>query len=157
MLSVTRYSAGKLSDVKELSLVLPIDKFGGTIIVSPEEGSINAVFLGGDHSYSSFQLQGEANWGGIIVGDIGFEADFSSTFDCRRFGHQRGALVRADDGLFISSTYDSFYERLVPLMRGLTQCGSDYKVGFRKWQVVVGSGLEKSVLFSVDISSSASS
>lgn len=44
MLSINEFSAGHLKDVKELSLLLPRDQYGNTVLLAPNEGKILPSF-----------------------------------------------------------------------------------------------------------------
>jgi hypothetical protein len=144
---------GRICDAKPLSLFMPGSKYQPTaLVVSPEEGLLEAVVLDGQHQFVVFECSTNKAWHGMLIHDVSVEIDEKSLFDLDRFDPPLGALTRKSDVLSIAAMpHDGFRTiRRIDLIRGLPTTGEDVQVGFTRWRIVVGIGMDKRELFVVD-------
>ena len=152
MLSANEFTVGTVADAPTGSLVIPRSKDEASMLVGSLDGAPVAVFLGERFQFQHFPTSEGSNWSGLIIPGVSIEVDEATAFDAA-YGRMLGAAVRQADYLGIYATTDRSgggRARVVPFATGLSKA-SDASVGFRSWQIVVGSGYEKRVLHSVQV------
>lgn len=157
MLDASQFTVGSLADAKPLSLVMP--RRGGEpfVIVGRRGDEVVGLFIGAENRFVSIRCAGTTNWAGLIIADVSVEADPTSMFNPDYDDVPAGALVRADTRLLVQAKRESIMDGplSVTLVDQLIDAGSQ-KAGFKHWQIVVGHGLDKRVLHTVDIRPSPS-
>lgn len=148
MLAANEFTVGTLADAKPLSLILPRKKYEATILVGKNQAGHNAVVLSGQYSCYCIDSRNNDNWSGIIIGDIHIELDEKSVFDALDDDPALGNIVRLDSNLTIIAKQEKSYPNVV----SVTLCDdlspvTRLKAGFRRWQIVLGEGVDKRVLW----------
>jgi len=111
-----------------------------------------AVFLSGEFIYCHFEAAGGHSWEGLIIPDLRVEVDDGSVFDARAERDALGALVRMGAELAICVKRERGNgTEFVPLLAGLPAIGQ-HRVGFRRWQLVLGEGEDRKVIRAFDMS-----
>ena len=155
MLSATQVFVGALADVTELTLLLPRSRYEQAAIIAPSDNKLFMIFLGPQHQFQAFECSGNTHWKGLLVPGIGIEVDEATVFDPKADGASLGAMVRSDTRLSLAADGEVNFGRartLVPLVADLIACGDGQAAGFSKWQVTVGTGLDKQILHTMDLS-----
>jgi hypothetical protein len=92
------------------------------------------------------------DWGGLIIPSVSIVADHTTL--TREIG-RAGVLVRLKDKLSLSAlppSRQSFGHVIrVDLVTNLRICGEGQQAGFLHWQITIGLGIERRVLFDVDL------
>lgn len=146
MLSASEFGVGAFKDASPLSIILPRGVREETVLIGSVGNARAAVFLSGRFTHAYFLTAESDNWHGLIVPDVRIEVDENSVFDSG-LGSQLGAIIRADTTLSIRAKAErSAASSSVTLQTGLPSIG-DYRAGFSRWQVVLGKGLSKRVLW----------
>ena len=143
MLTVNEFSVGKLGLAKPISLLRPRDKYETEVLVVGTEDAPIAVILEGEFSFQWFSSVGNSSWTGIIIPELHIELDETSAFGgpC-----PIGAAIRHGTELGICAKRERHGgTTYVPMLTDLPAL-EDQKVGFTRWQLVLGSGLEKRII-----------
>jgi hypothetical protein len=155
MLSPHEFSVGYIGDIDQLTLVLPINDYDRSCLVTLATGKPTAIVVDERDSFISFACDNNKSWKGMLVPNIAIELDEKATFDSVGWSPPLGMLVRRIDGLFISAKLEGTFVRstLVPILTGLLPSQPNLEVGFKKWQIVIGEGLAKRTLMTFDADS----
>jgi hypothetical protein len=154
MLSVGEFTSGSLSDAHPLALMLPRSQYEEPILVGGDASKRRAVFLGDRHRFQTFQYDRNDNFTGLIVKDVAIELDEETAFDPEIEGTRLGSLVRQGTSLCICASDERSFGRghtTFPVVDGFAPMPERHRVGFLRWQVVIGQGIEKRVLRIVDV------
>lgn len=113
------------------------------------QGRPAAFILTGPQRFSWHLSEGADCWSGLVFSSIRIEMDESSAFSPQSIQPPLGSLVREGTSLVARATPSEFRgSNTVVLEKDLPSAGQ-LSVGFRRWQVVLGHGTEKRVLFKV--------
>ena len=161
MLAPYEFIASPLSEAKPLSLLLPKTKHGQPFLIGAIEKKPVGVFVGDQHRFEYFECEGARNWDGLLIPGVTIEIDETSLFDPMYEDASAGALLRKDATLSVLATSSeryAFYRAFpVQLVEGLPPCHGDNHLAFRRWQIVLGSGLDKRILKTIDVTPQSSS
>jgi len=161
MLHPHEFTVGPISEVGNLTLVLPRNGYEHAYLVAPSGEGLHAVYLSGDHVYSSFDCQGNTALEGLLIPDVAIEVDPDSLFDPNDGRSPLGAIIRTGQILGVASINvdpRSFQRRLtVPLQTALPSLPPQMSAGFHSWAITLGRGLERRELFKVDVGRRAES
>lgn len=150
MLSANEFTVGALANAAPLSLILPRIQYEAAVLIGSYNDAPVAVFLSGQFAFSSFPSIDNTSWKGMIVPNVRVEIDPASLFNGDGFGGALGSLTRIDTRLVVWAKRDRSYDSVgVTLHQGLTPCAEGYSAGFKSWQVVIGDGQDKRVLWRV--------
>ena len=147
MLAPDELSAGPFASATPLSLILPRTQYETPALIGTINGSPAAVFLSGQFAFHCFMSADNHSWQGLIVPRVRIEVDESSVFDPDYGSAGLGVMVRRDTVLAIRARMEHGFGQStsVTLHEGLSS--SELKAGFTQWQVVIGSDVEKRVLW----------
>ncbi|HWT31305.1 MAG TPA: hypothetical protein VN240_09810 [Propylenella sp.] len=138
--------------------MLPRTRHEEPILITDAAGEKIAVYLG-QHKYSACVCGDSDGWKGLLVSGVSIELDEASLFDPDCDDAPLGAVVREGTSLnIIAKIRDNYgFDRpqRVGLVAGLPACRDRTSAGFRTWQVVLGEGEDKQVLFRVEIATAA--
>lgn len=150
MISPDKFTVGTLGSAVPLSLILPRTQREGTAIIGIIHAAPAAVFLTGQHAYQCIPSGGNDYWRGLIIPDVRIEVDETSVFDPDMVDPVFGSVVRSDTRLTVTArTQNTFRESTaITLQENLASAG-DLRAAFMKWQVVIGEGADKRVLWSM--------
>jgi hypothetical protein len=157
MLTANQFTVGSLADAQPLSLVMPRRPGGPFVLVGWRGQEVVGLFVGPENSFRSIRCAGTASWVGLIVSNVRVEVDPTSMFDPSYDDAPSGALVRRDTRLVAQAARDSMSGPLVVTLADELEDAGGQEAGFRHWQIVVGEGLDKQVLHTVDIRPRAAS
>lgn len=146
-------AVGSFPEAEGLTLMLPREHSDELILISSAAGEKMAVYLG-QHKYFACPCGDSRNWKGILVPGVAIELDLDSAFDPGRDWGPLGSVVREGAALdVVVEAVDSHnikQRQHVGLLRDLPPSREGYSAGFKRWQIVLGSGSQKRVLVSID-------
>jgi hypothetical protein len=146
----SEFMVGHIGDIAEFTLVLPVDSYDRTCLVTTAPGKPTAIVIG-ENDFVCFESQGNTVWKGLLVPNIMIEIDETSIMDATRQSPPLGSLVRQANGIFVHVRHESSPMRtLVPIVTSLPTCEAHMAAGFKKWQIVIGEGTAKRVLKKID-------
>lgn len=153
MLSLQEFSAGRLGDAQPMSLFLPGSKTDATtLVVGLKDARLLAVVLEGTYAFKAFDCTENSAWRGMIIHPITIEVDQKGLIDLDRFDVPLGCVIRKGSTLSVAAHDEGGFRtaRKLALVEGLSPGGGGLEIGFTRWSVVIGSGQDKRVLFTVD-------
>ena len=148
-MSPNEFTVGKVGSAKPLSLIIPTNNYEETIIVGHIDNENAAVFLSGQFRSQYFESNGNESWGGIIIPDVRIEVDETSSLDAASTDTPPISVTRIDTRIVIAARNERSFGRstLVTLHDDLVTTGA-FQAVFAQWQIVIGNGPEKRVLWS---------
>jgi hypothetical protein len=152
MLLPHEFSLDYIGNATGLTLVLPVASNDRACLVTLATGKPSAIIIDEREEFFSFMCENNAHWKGMLIPNVAIELDEITNFDAAEWSPPLGTLVRQRDSLCISAKHeDNFPAKiLVPIITGLPANHANMKVGFKKWQIVIGEGLSKRVLMAPD-------
>ena len=155
MLTTHEFSAGELNTARPISLLRPIAEHEREVLVVGTSDKPIAVILQDEYSYDWFETEKGENWTGLIIPNLRVEVDENSAFDARFERSPLGVAVRKGAELSIcAKAQNSRGLAHITIEDGLPSLG-EHKVGFKRWQLVLGEGREKRVIRTFDLTASA--
>ncbi|MCG8448335.1 MAG: hypothetical protein MI725_01990 [Pirellulales bacterium] len=148
MLRPDEFTCGSIAEAVPPSLVLPRTKYEHALLIGELDGRVNAVFL--DANFEYFAIEEGSDWAGLIVGNINLEVDESALFDPNDGTGSVGALLRRGEELCLLASSARRRPDPVTLLGGLPRLPPNERVGFYKWQITLGEGLDRRLLKPVD-------
>lgn len=152
MLAASEFTVGALANAEPLSLVLPRTKYEETALVGKTSDGPAVVFLSGSHPFQCFTCADNTTWKGTLIPQVRIEVDETTAFEPDSMMGHIGSVIRTGTQLVIiaRSTPTHVYAHVVledghPSTQG-------FAAGFSKWQVVIGDGHDKRVLWHCDAS-----
>jgi hypothetical protein len=158
MLSPNEFSVGCIGDAALLTLVLPRGKYEYPILVTCASGSPFAIFLEGEHRFMTFDCTGNTTWKGLLMPDVKLEVDETSIVDQDQSNVPLGCLVRKGSQLSISARQERGFRSglMTPLVVDLVPTRDGMEAAFSRWQIVLGDGIAKRVIKTLDVSAQLS-
>ncbi|WAX95746.1 hypothetical protein N7E70_002355 [Aminobacter sp. NyZ550] len=157
MLSVGEFTSGTLSDAHSLALVLPRRKYEEPFLIGRSGDKRVAVFIGENHAFLHFTYDTSDDWSGLIINGVSIEMDETSIFDPDFDTPPLGSIIRQETQLCICAASERGFGRLpVVLVDQLAPTRERSRVGFLRWQIVIGQDMGRRVLRTVDVSPKAS-
>lgn len=154
MLAAREFAVGTLAEALPGTLVLPRTPYESTFLVGVRGGPV-AMFLDGDHQFSSFPSAEAENWKGLLIPGVELLVDHSSLFSPDDERAPLGSVVRGGSYLAVTAKSGDrygFHDAVrINLQDDLSESPSALKAGFLHWQLVLGCGLERRVLFEIDL------
>jgi len=149
MLSADEFSVGALANAIPLSLILPRNQYEAVVLIGSYQDAPAAVFLSGQFAFTFFPSADNHSWKGLIVPDVRVEVDPASLYNGDHFGGGLGSVIRVDTRLVVKAKSERFFGDgvNVTLHDNLKTCAEGYTAGFTHWQIVVGTGQDKRVLW----------
>lgn len=152
MLTTSDFSAGSLSTAKPLSMLLPrVTHEQCALIAGPQSDPV-AVALDSSGAFRHFKCLTNTSWEGLIVSGLRVEVDEGSVFNPAYEHAKPGSVIRRAGELVLRVASNTFEDRnfFVALESDLPALLDGAEVGFRRWQLVLGTGIEKRVLRVID-------
>lgn len=148
MLAAEEFTVGTLGDAAPLSLILPRNKYEGTVLIGKFKELPAAVFLEGQYAFHFFESADNTSWRGLIIPNVRVEVDETSVGD----HGDLGTLIRKSTTLGIRAKRDGGFDdgTTVVLHDGLADTG-DQRASFQNWQIVVGTGMDKRILWKASV------
>ena len=162
MIDPSECFAGLLSAAKPMSLVLPTSNDGNRFLIATHNGMPHAICLDELHQlgrFHSFPCNDDHNfWGGLHIPGIRIELDEASLNEAQGRFVPRGAMLRTEDRLELRvqlERHQNVSVAFIIVADGLPACAPNQSACFLKWQVVIGKGQDKRVLWQVDANSAS--
>lgn len=148
MLSPDEFFSGYTGNTKPLSLILPIRNYDAPILIGKVDNDPIGVILGGSNKSTYFKCEESSLLGGLIIPDVRVEVDETSIFDAGRIDPPALSVVRMDRVLsIVAKAYSNLHSWENVVLHDDLPKARDYTAGFKAWQVVLGNGSEKRVLW----------
>ncbi|QSQ54332.1 hypothetical protein ISN36_09210 [Xanthomonas translucens pv. undulosa] len=150
MISTSEFTVGSASSCALLSLILPRHDSEEALLIGTSKMGKNAVLiLTGSHQFTWFEAVGADRWVGLVFPGVRIEIDETSVFSADYSRSLPGNLVREGTSLLARAKAHAFggFDGIF-LETDLPSTGN-LSAGFAKWQVVLGSGHEKRVLWQI--------
>ncbi len=159
MLLPDEFSVGPLADAVPVTLMIPRTKYESHFLIGGLGNKPIAICFAEDFKFKAFECAGNEAHSGMLVPNVRIEVDPASAVDGSPFEVPPGAIVRRGAHLGImailgSSGFGGFSPQFVPLVSNLSQAREDYGVGFRRWAITLGVGVNRRVLFEIDLTRS---
>lgn len=151
MLAPREFLVGSFSQTDGLTFVLPRDQYEHAALVSRVSGQRIAVILKGEHQFVSFGCENNTSWQGVLVPGVTIEVDETSIVNAYA---PLGALVRIENELRIMTKPQGDFARGskgVALLNELPLCEKGMSACFARWSVVIGEGLTKRTIMTIDV------
>lgn len=150
MLSGDQFAMGDISMASGTSLVLPRNQYEAPLLVCCGNGPMVAIFLDGQRRFEVIRVEAGSPWTGFIIPKVRAEVDLSSLVDHGMTSAQ-GMMVRSGKTMSISAHWSPELgpDGLYQLEFGLQDCGTEL-AWFARWQLLVGEGDRKTVLWTHD-------
>ncbi len=146
------FTVGALDDCLSGSLLLPRTASESPFLIGTTAKGTAALCLGGQFRFVGFECEGNTAWSGIIVPEVQVEVDAASSPELRGRGASIGCARRQGDKLgILGRGADDGRSLFIVLANQLAKSG-DEAANFERWQVVLGAGMDRRVLFTVDVS-----
>jgi hypothetical protein len=144
MLAPHEFTVGSYSDAEPLSLILPRTEYEFPALVGSVNEQPAAILLAGRFAFHFFECAGNDRWKGLIVPNIRVEVDQTSLLAEAPLG----SVVREGTSLAVRGKREEQFDNgaVVVLHDGLVSTGN-HKAAFGRWQVVIGEGPTKRVLW----------
>jgi len=158
MLSVDEFTIGSLDEAEPLSLMLPRTKYEERILIGRAGQKRVALFLGPKDAFYAFEYDTNNNYSALIITGVTIEVDEATVFDPDFNNFPAGSLIRQGTSLCVQAVIDNRLQRTrtMPLIEGLAALPEQYSAGFLRWHIVLGQGIEKRVLQTIDVAPQAS-
>lgn len=152
MLKLSEFTVGTLATAKPHSLVIGRYRSESTFLVGGTDENPMAFKLDGQPRFQCWSSKGAYNWGGVIVPNVLIEVDPESLVDTNSGSAPAGALSRRGTSLLMYVQDQPGFIRVAPIFDAvLDPVGEEQTAAFARWQIVLGEGLDKRVLCSVDV------
>lgn len=151
MLAAHEFIVGNFANAAPLSLMLPRSAAEFPILVGHINGSPAGAILSEQYAFECIEGDPSGNWAGLIVPDVRIEVDESSLFVADYTAGAPGSIIRADTRLLlrVNRERSNVSERAITLHEMLPSAG-EYRAGFARWAVVIGSGYDKRTLWTAN-------
>lgn len=142
-----------------MTLILPRSGFEYRALIVMQNEQPMAIILDetpGGNRFVAFKPDEHNRWHGLHVPGVEIELDETSINDPNGYQMPLGSMVRQDDKLVMFAHLESNYRGFnhpITVYDGLPPCAPQENACFWKWQVVLGSGDDKRVLYTVNIES----
>ncbi len=147
MLEAHEFTAGSLAQAKPLSLILPRNDSQYPILVGHIDGEVSGGILSKHYAFECLEGDSSGSWCGLVIPNIRIEVDEASVFNTDYLAGAPGTIIRSDTRLLlrVKPARSRSREKAITLYDGLPN--TELTVGFSCWQIVIGSGDEKRVLW----------
>lgn len=155
MLNAREFAVGTLAEATPGTLMLPRTPYELTLLVGQCGDQTTAMFLDGKFRFSNLPSAGNSHWKGLIIPGVELIVDPASLFDPDERAEPLGSVVRSGSYLAVvakSNDQYGFHNSIrINLHGSLPASPSELKAGFLRWQLALGSGAERRVLFEMDL------
>ncbi|MBS1939670.1 MAG: hypothetical protein JST38_02180 [Bacteroidetes bacterium] len=152
MLTPNEFTAGHISMAQPISLLRPIAAHERECLIAGSRDRPALIILQGEYAYQWFDVAGSSDcWTGLIIPNLRVELDETSAFEVHTARNPLGSLVRRGTELSICAQIKpGMASGYIKLVEGLPALG-EYKVGFLRWQLVLGERSEKRIIRAFDL------
>lgn len=151
MLAATEFSVGTIGDATPLTLMLPRSNYESLALIGRAEQSGNPAvfFLGENDGFKWFECGGNDHWKGIQIPNVSIEIDEATVFGPQLNWPKPGCVVRKATHLVVIAEPSQYGKREAVVLHD-NLAPSSQSAAFSRWQIVLGTGMDKRVLRSVD-------
>lgn len=148
MLAPEEFTVGSFSTATPLSLILPRSASEFPMLVGHIDGTLAGAILSEQYAFECIEGDPSGNWAGLIIPDVRVEVEETSVFTADHIAGAPGTMIRSDTRLLLRVKRDrsNVSERAITLHEGLPPT-DDRKAGFQHWQIVIGAGIDKRILW----------
>lgn len=157
MLKPAELFVGSLEHAEPLTFVLPRASYEQRALVFMANDKKLGFMLDGDERvlHHVAECKNEDGWRGILVPNVEIEVDPDSVFDIEGHYPPKGSLVRLGEVLAVQTAYlgnrMAHQGGTMTLIAGLPACEANQRACFTKWQIVLGHGVAKRILHTVNV------
>jgi len=157
MLRPTEVYVGLAGHAEPLSLMYPRNDHEQMALIFADGDRKLGLILRGEERilYHTAICQNENEWSGVLVSGIEIEIDPHSQVDLSGVRAPQGGLVRHGEFLSVQTTMlgsrSPPFAAIIPVISNLSSCYGTERACFGEWQIVIGTGLEKRILHTVDV------
>lgn len=139
-----------LGDAKGFAFAVSFSGAEGRLLVTDAEDPAMAVMLDGSFAFTTFNVAEAARHKVALVEKVRIEVNQDSIYNAA-YGYDLGDIVRvrAEIGIVAKPSNARGFNDPFPvtLVTGLPAGRDDVQVGFKRWSITIGSGLDRRVLF----------
>jgi hypothetical protein len=150
MLAANEFTVAPLANAEPLSLILPRTRYEETALVGHTSDGPAVVFLSGSRPFEWFACAGNTHWKGLIVPHVRIEVDEASVFEPDSISGNIGSVLRTGTQLVIRARPIAPHGYAQIILEDGLPTTQNVAAGFTTWQVVIGSGHDKRVLWNSD-------
>lgn len=140
----------RLDEATGLSLLLPRSSYEFTFLIAQsDDGHIAIIIDDNEKAFTSFRVEDGNAWKGALLSNLHIEVDEQSLVDPDQQLIPLGTLVREGSSLWIAArppVASVIGRYLLPLSRDLPVGSPGIRLGFRRWQLVLGDGDDRRVV-----------
>ncbi|WP_146107672.1 hypothetical protein [Porphyrobacter sp. HT-58-2] len=157
MLDPSQCFAAPISAAGQITLVLPRSRYEHRCLIVMSGGKPFAVCLDELDQlgyFRAFECEENDAWKGLHIPGVQIELDETSLHDAEAFHTPLGSMVRSEDQLAIRVNLEGpRHVSSAPLviLDGLPPCAPHLTACFLKWQIVLGRGDDRQVLWTADL------
>lgn len=137
----------------QVALLWPRGSYEHMALIGRFHDQRYGIVLDGELPGQAYPINDDGGWRGLLIPRVTIEVDPRSAFDPST-AVEIGTLTREGVSLMIVGAAGPYPRVARPLKISLATklpAGEDREgVGFRRWQIVIGAGADKRVLFSAD-------
>lgn len=156
MITTGQFHVAAASSCTPLSLLLPRSHLDEPLLIgTSQSGKTACLMLSGHHQFSWFESEGADHWFGLAYPLVHIEMDETSVFSPDYTQAALGNLIRKGTSLAVCAKSRELRGQDFVILEDNLPSTGEISVGFTRWQVVLGQGLEKKVLFKIGPSADA--
>lgn len=150
MLALSEFFAGTIADAPFGSLILPTSKYDRQGIIASQNGLPFFVILGDDHRFQGFPSVDNTSHKGVIVPNVAVEVDEASIGQLDSWDTPLGSIICAggEIGIRVAAVGNMSAGRFVAKLAEAPS--TSISASFSKWRIVLGAGMDKRILLSID-------
>lgn len=150
-LRASEFAVGPLGCCAPGSLLLPRTAHELPYLIGASPDGPMALCLSGQFRFQAFVTEGNTGWSGLIVPGVRVEVDPSSSPGLYRRGASMGCARRQGKTLSVVGRSDHTGRSATVIVDDELANLGDETATFERWQVVLGDGLDRRVLWTVDV------
>jgi len=150
VISTDEFHVASASSCTPLSLLLPRSHLDEPLLIgTSNNGKSACLMLSGPHQFSWFESEGADRWFGLAYPSVRIEMDETSVFSPDYTQSALGNLIRKGTSLAVCAKSREFRGQDFVMVENNLPSTGEASVGFTRWQVVLGHGHDKKVLFEI--------
>ncbi len=156
MITTGEFHVASASSCTPLSLLLPRRHLDEPLLIgNSPSGKSACLVLSGHRQFSWFESEGADGWIGLAYPSVRIEMDETSVFSPDYTQVALGNLIQKGTCLAVCAKSHEFRGQNFVIVEDNLPSTGEISVGFTRWQVVLGHGPEKNVLFKIGPSADA--
>lgn len=156
MITTGEFHVANASSCTPLSLLLPrLPSDEPLLIGTSKDGKNACLMLAESHQFTWFESAGAERWLGLVFPTVRIEIDETSVFSPDYAQAVPGNLIREGSSLVVIAKSSQFRGRDIVVLENNLPSTGVLSVGFTRWQIVIGHGIDKRVLFKIEPTANA--